>query len=453
MRRAPRALRLLAALLALGTGVGCPPRGPCTEPPPPPLFEGAMFAVGQPLELTIDGVFSSCATAQEDRAQSVTVEVKDPLNRVVPATAELAARGGSAIVRFTPEQTGRYHLVVSFAPVGSVRQSVLHVMEDQRAKAPLAELSTVVECLSVDRTASGTWLCGSQALRGPDAEPQPLGDYFAPTVVAGDVVWVTDSVQVRRHVDEGNGPLRLSASAPFPATGAPANAPPHSRLATPDELLLLDEGHLHRYAYSEAEGLRAMGSVAVADTEYATFEDQVSSLLVRAGSRVLVARLTALPPPEEGLVAEACPFQVNAAGAPEAVPDEPCHRVPGVLAGLEEGVLWTHVTRDAGHSELLRYSAASGRLVLEGVLPVDAPFQSQTLRIRQGPGLPLVFSTHRAENRYAAPQWRADTGTVVPVIQPAPSDRQPPRVGGRYLWLEHWNTLYGVTVYSHPSTP
>ncbi|MFP2960611.1 hypothetical protein ACLEPN_23015 [Myxococcus sp. 1LA] len=451
--QAPQVLRLLTALLALGMGVGCPPRGPCQENPPSPLFDDMMFSVGQPLELTVHGVFSECASSQEDRAQSVIVEVRDPQNREVPATAELGALGGSAIVRFTPEQVGRYHLVVSFAPVGSVRQSAIHVMEDQRGKAPLAEFSTVVECLFVDRTSSGTWLCGSQALREPDAEPQPLGDYFAPTVVAGDVVWVTEAAQVRRYVDEGHGPLTTSASAPFPATGTPPESPPHSRLATPDELLLLDEGHLHRYAYSEAEGLRAMGSVAVADTQYVTFEDQVSSLLVRAGSRVLVARLTALPPPEEGLVVEACPFQVNASGAPEAVPDEPCHTVPGVPTGLEEGVLWTHVTLASGHRELLRYSAASGRLVLDGVLPVEAPFQSQPIRIRQGPSLPLVFSPRGSDTLYAVPQWHADTGTVVPVIQPSPSNREPPRVGGRYMWLEHWNTLYGVTVYSHPSTP
>lgn len=448
--RAPHILRMLTALLALGTGVGCP-MGPCEDHPPSPLFDGAMFGVGQPLELVVDADLNSCAEG-DDRPQSVTVEVRDPQNRLVSATAELRTLGGSALVRFTPEQTGRYHLIVSFTPVGSVRQSPVHVVEDQRDMALLAEFSTVVGCLSVDQTTSGTWLCGSQALREPDAEPQPLGDYFAPTVVAGDVVWVTETAQVRRYVDEGDGPLATSATAPFPATGPAASAPPHARLATPNELLLLDEGRLHRYAYSEQEGLRAMGSVAMPDTEYVTFGDRVGSMLIRAGTRLLVARLTQRPPPA-GLAVEACPFQIDAQGAPEAVPEEPCHHVPGVPIGLEDGVLWMQDVTAIEHRELVRYSADSGRLVAQGSLPIQAPFQTQPLNIRPGFGLPLVASSVSADGPYAMPHWREEPGAIVPLLLPSPQDHQPPRVGGRYVWLERWNSIYGVRVYARPSTP
>ncbi|WP_284662543.1 hypothetical protein [Myxococcus sp. SDU36] len=451
--RAPHALRLLTALLAAGTGVGCPPR-PCEQHPPAPLFDSALVGVGQPLELTVPGVFNECASSQEDRAQSVTAEVRDPQNRAVPATAELGVHGASAIVRFTPEQTGRHHLVVSFAPVGSVRQSSLYVVEDHSAQVPLADLSTVVECLGVDRTASGTWLCGSRALRTPDQEPQPLGDAFAPTVVAGDAVWVTEAAQVRRYVDTGSGPLATSATAPFPATGAPAEASPHARLATANELLLLDDTRLHRYVFSEEEGLRAMGSTPVPPSRLATFSDDMPSLLMRAGERLLVVRIAEAPPPAT-MAIEACPYQLDAEGTPEAVPDEPCHSVPGLPAGHEDGVLWARAASGTERLELLRYSAASGRLRLEGVLEMTASFQVQgARRLRTtGFGVPVIAAATSASGAYAVPRWRAETGTVVLELLPSPPERQPPCVSGRYFYLEHWNILYGVKVYARPSTP
>ncbi|WP_366816714.1 hypothetical protein [Myxococcus xanthus] len=453
MRQAPHVLRLLTALLAVGTGVGCP-MGPCEEHAPSPLFDGAMVGVGQPQALTVHGVFSRCGASQDERAQSVSVEVRDPQNRVLPATAKLAGHGASAVVRFTPEQTGRHHLVVSFSPVGSVRQSSLYVVEDHSAQAPLADLSTVVECPSVDRTSSGTWLCGSQALRTPDQEPQPLGDYFAPAVVAGDVVWVTEAGRVRRYVDMGSGPLATSADAPFPATGAPADAPPHARLATATELLLLDETHLHRYAFSEEEGLRAMGSTPVRPSRLATFSDDLPSLLMRAGERLLVVRIAEAPAPAT-LAIQACPYQLDAAGAPRPVPDEPCHSVPGLPVGHEEGVLWARAASGTQNLELLRYSAASGRLRLDGVLEMTSSFQLQGAeRLRTtGFGLPVVSPAVGVSRPYAVPRWRAETGTVVLELLPSPERRKPPFVGGRYFHLEHWNILYGVKVYARPSTP
>ncbi|CAM4312057.1 MULTISPECIES: hypothetical protein [Myxococcus] len=453
MRQAPQVLRLLTVLLAVGTGVGCP-MGPCEEHGPSPLFNDAMVGVGQPQALTVHGVFSRCDSSQEDRAQSVSVEVRDPQNRVVPATAQLAVHGRSAIVRFTPEQTGRHHLVVAFSPVGSIRQSSLYAVEDHSAQAPLADLSTVLECRGVDRTSSGTWLCGSQALRTPDQEPQPLGDYFAPAVVAGDVVWVTEAARVRRYVDLGNGPLATSADAPFPATGAPADAPPHARLATATELLLLDETHLHRYAFSEEEGLRATGSPPVPPSRLATFSDDIPSLLMRAGERLLVVRIADAPAPAT-MAIEACPYQLDAAGAPQPVPGEPCHSVPGLPVGHEEGVLWVRAASGPQSLALLRYSAASGRLRLDGVMEMTSSFHFQGAeRLRTtGFGVPVVSPATGSSRPYAVPRWSAETGTVVLELLPSPDGRRPPFVGRRYFHLEHWNILYGVKVYARPSTP
>ncbi|NOJ51361.1 hypothetical protein HK404_01965 [Myxococcus xanthus] len=453
VRQAPQVLRLLTVLLAVGTGVGCP-MGPCEEHGPSPLFNDAMVGVGQPQALTVHGVFSRCDSSQEDRAQSVSVEVRDPQNRVVPATAQLAVHGRSAIVRFTPEQTGRHHLVVAFSPVGSIRQSSLYAVEDHSAQAPLADLSTVLECRGVDRTSSGTWLCGSQALRTPDQEPQPLGDYFAPAVVAGDVVWVTEAARVRRYVDLGNGPLATSADAPFPATGAPADAPPHARLATATELLLLDETHLHRYAFSEEEGLRATGSPPVPPSRLATFSDDIPSLLMRAGERLLVVRIADAPAPAT-MAIEACPYQLDAAGAPQPVPGEPCHSVPGLPVGHEEGVLWVRAASGPQSLALLRYSAASGRLRLDGVMEMTSSFHFQGAeRLRTtGFGVPVVSPATGSSRPYAVPRWSAETGTVVLELLPSPDGRRPPFVGRRYFHLEHWNILYGVKVYARPSTP
>ncbi|WP_002637508.1 hypothetical protein [Myxococcus hansupus] len=443
-------LRLLAALLALGTGVGCP-MSPCIPHEPGALFDTTLFGVGQPLELRVHPVTNQCEASREGAPETVTVEVRDPRNRRVPATAELQGKGGPAVVRFTPEMKGRHHLIVSFSPVGSIRQSALHVVEDHSQQAPVVELSTVVECRSVDRTTAGTWLCGSNALREPDQAPQPLGDYFAPTVVAGNVVWVTEPSRVLRYVDEGSGPLPPPVTAPFPVIGTPTAAAPHTRLATEDELLLLDDTHLHRYAYTEEAGLRFTGATLMPYPRLATFGD-MPSLLIRAGERFLVVRI-AEDATTRDFVTEACPYQVGAEGAPEAVSDEPCHQVPGLPVGYEEDVLWARAGSVPEQLTLHRYSAASGRLVLEGVLSMDALFQAQGPNLRPGFGSPLVFVPTSVDARYALPSWDAGARTLELALLPSQNGYQPPRVGGRYFHAERWNSIYGVKVYARPSTP
>ncbi len=443
-------LRLLAALLALGTGVGCP-MDPCRPHEPPALFDDTLFGVGQPLELQVPPVTNRCESSSQGAPEHVTVEVKDPHNRPVAATVALHGNGGAAVVRFTPELKGRHHLIVSFSPVGSVRQSAIHVVEDHGQQAPVAELSTVVECLSVDRTTAGTWLCGSSALREPDQEPQPLGDHFAPTVVAGNVVWVTEASRVLRYVDPGSGPLPPPDTAPFPVVGTPTAAAPHSRLATEDALLLLDDTHLHRYAYTAEAGLRATGSALLPYPRLATFGD-MPSLLLRAGDRLLVVRI-AEEATLRNFVTEACPYQVNAEGAPEAVPEEPCHQVPGLPTGYEEDVLWAHAGSAPEQLTLHRYSAASGRLVLEGVLSMNAPFQAQGPSLRPGFGTPLVFAPRSVDARYTLPSWDAETQTLELTLLPSPNGFKPPRVGARYFHSERWNSIYGVKVYARQSTP
>ena len=176
------------------------------------------------------------------------------------------------------------------------------------------------------------------------------------------------------------------------------------------------------------------------------------SLLMRSGDRLLAVRI-AEDATTRAFVTEACPYQVDAEGMPEAIPDAPCHQVPGLPVGYEEDVLWARAGSVPEQLTLHRYSAASGRLVLEGALSMDAPFQAQGPDLRPGFGSPLVFVPTSVDARYTLPSWDAGTQTLELTLLPSENGYQPPRVGRRYFHAERWNSIYGVKVYARQSTP
>jgi hypothetical protein len=165
-----------------------------------------------------------------------------------------------------------------------------------------------------------------------------------------------------------------------------------SRLATANELWVLDEQRLHRFTFSDTGVLAAAGSTPwTSGSETAFGADGVMGLLVRQGpDRVLVVRM------REGPNSQACPYQLRPDGA-FARTSGPCQSVSGMPVGLEEGVLWTRVGEfgQTNGQTLLRWVLTDGTLAEQGTLVLDAPVPGVGASLRPGFVVPDIrLGTH-----------------------------------------------------------
>ncbi|NMO15589.1 hypothetical protein HPC49_44150 [Pyxidicoccus fallax] len=451
----------MAALLVLGGATACPTPEPCFSGPQgqPPTQE-RVFGMDQEVVLDVRATLTHACdptTVEARRPESVTVEVYDPENQPVPATAELSLAG--ATVRFTPTMRGRHHVLVAFAPVGSLHQLDVLVVEDHREAPRLAFFPSVTTCPYVDRTTQGTWLCGAKALREPREPLQQLATSSHPTVaVAGDVVWVLDGNEVRRYVDRGSGPLAPTGTATLPLNaGTPRTPGPDSRGATPEELLLVRNGSLYRYTFSESGGVASAPTTVLSFIDASSSmmgNDSTSALLLRTGARLLVVGSARDPRTFESRTV-VCPYELDTLGAYAPVLDIPCQAPEGNVVGYEADVLWTTTTEfSAGQSKvtLHRYPAASGRLVAEGTLALNGGITAYPSSLRPGPILPILRSTGSYVPAVMA-RWNATTGLVDLEVAPgAGSTSDVSYFGERFIWVEHQGGTGGVTVYARPST-
>jgi hypothetical protein len=388
--------RLLFALTALLSLSGCPGPAdvPCTTTP---VFDGNSgrpdaFRVGGEAQLQVFAVQTrSCDdTTDAQSPERVTATVYDPGNHILPSDVTLRPDEQVATVRFTPRTTGRHHVLVAFAPVGSIQQLGAYVARSWSGSTSATTLP-LPRCTQLDRTSRGTWLCDGVALREPGGRAVRLGtSTLAPDVaVSGDVVWVVGEGRVRRFVDTGTelelmGSLLLGTAAPVRVV--------QSRLATANELWVLDEHRLHRFTFSDTGVLAAAGATPWTSGSETTFgADGVMGLLVRQGpDRVLVVRM------REGPNSQACPYQLRPDGA-FARTSEPCQSVSGMPVGLEEGVLWTRVGEPGQTSgqTLLRWVLRGGTLVEQGTLALDAPVPGVGASLRPGFVVPDIrLGTH-----------------------------------------------------------
>ncbi|MFP2906854.1 hypothetical protein ACLESD_17770 [Pyxidicoccus sp. 3LFB2] len=390
-----RPLLALSALLALSSCSGDSDT-PCANAPivintmgPPESFQvGVEAALDVPAAQTL-----ACGDIDESQVpESATATVYDPGNHVIPSEVQLNRNGTLASVRFTPRTTGRHHVLVAFAPVGSVRQVGAYVAGDWSG-SPSATTLPLPRCTQLDRTTRGTWLCDGVALREPTGREVRLGTSSLPpdVAVSGNVVWVVGEGRVRRFVDTGTeleltGSLLLGTQAPVRVV--------QSRLASENELWLLDDQRLHRFTFSDTGVLASAGAtVWTSGSEQALGTDGVLGLLVRdalAPDRVLVVRMKERPN------SQACPYQLGPTGA--FVPaSAPCLTLPGMPVGLEEGVVWTRVGEpfQATGQTLRRWVLSGGVLAEQGSLVLDASVEGITTSLRPGFALPDIrLGTH-----------------------------------------------------------
>ncbi|MFP2908749.1 hypothetical protein ACLESD_27610 [Pyxidicoccus sp. 3LFB2] len=461
--KAPRWMCLLTALLALGGGSGCPGEPiPCINGAPAQRQGPSVFGVGTEAVFTVGADLTrACDEPNSVRhPESVTVEVKDPENQPVPATATLTGNGTTATIRFTPTVKGRHHVIVAFAPVGSLHQLSIFAGEDRRQEPALTTLPTGTPCLYLGRTTRGTWVCDAQARRGPDGAPQALGTTpgSGPTAVAGDVVWTVDGERVLRYVDTGTGPLQLTGTAPYPRDSTSAGSfsqGPHARLATPDELVVLGDAFLHRYTFTEAAGVDAAPTTGWVPEEapLAFGGDLARGLLVRAGARLLVVTRTSDPRTFEPRTF-ACPYRPGNSGDYRPVQGEACHTLVGEPVGYEEGVVWTHTFISSGPtpvSLLRRYTATSGRLQEEGAFTLDGQFILNRPSLRPGPALPFLTPLSSSAP-FVGPRWDATRGLLELELLPEHLGASAPQLGEHFLWMTGSFNGTGIRVYPRQST-
>ncbi|WP_426756467.1 hypothetical protein [Myxococcus sp. Y35] len=333
---------------------------------------------------------------------SVASEVFDPHNLVIASEATLSENGQSASVRFTPTTTGRYHVRVAFSPVGSLQQFGAYVTGAWTGGGPTG--LALPRCTQLDRTTHGTWLCDGVAIHGSGGDTTRLGDTLGPldVAVAGNVVWVVGGDRVRRFVDTGSA-LELTGSLLLGQRDTVTVI--QSRLATEDELWVLDSQHLHRFTFTPEGVVTGAAPTPWGFVNQLPFGvDLVLGLLVRAGpDTALVVQMT--PEPNS----RACAFQVGPTGG-FVTSEAPCQSLPGVPAGIEDGAVWTRVDNaflpQPGQT-LYRWAAENGVLTERGTLMVDSPIELVSAPLRPGFALPFL-------------QWRQSRAAAVPVVPQAP---------------------------------
>lgn len=448
MKTAP--LLALSALLAL---CGCAAsEDTCTNTL---LFgDGAVsgppsFRVGVPASLTVSALQTlSCNdTAASQVPDSVTAEVYDPDNQLLPSSVSLSAGGTAAVVRFTPMTSGRHHVLVAFAPVGSVQQLGAYVARDWDG-SPTATTLPFPRCTQLDRTARGTWLCDGVALH-EGGRTQRLGtSTLAPDVaLSGNVVWVVGDGRVRRFVDTGTdleltGSLLLSASAPLSTV--------QSRLASENELWVLDNLRLHRFTFTDTGVLAAAGAVLWPSGSEVSFgTDSAAGLLVRAAAdRVLVVRMKQYPN------SQACPYRLGTDGAFEAA-KEPCQELPGQPVGYEEGVVWTRVGEpfQSTGQTLRRWVLSDGALVEQGTLVLDSQVEGVTSALRAGFVVPDIRLGTLSTSLAVLPVVTPDQGPLGLELLPGNTSlaSELRTASPRFYWEGDSRNNLSTLVYERPS--
>ncbi|MFY1824851.1 hypothetical protein ACN47A_02980 [Myxococcus fulvus] len=381
----------LAAVLA-SVGCSADDQAPlCTVTPATGLFtrDPVVVPLGTAATLRMDvaTLMLACDNGRPAQApDTATAEVLDPENHRVPSEVSLGAMGAEATVSFTPTTVGRHHVLLSFAPVGGVRQLGVHVA-GAWSGSPTPVTLPLPKCGQLDRTARGLWLCDGVAVRGAEDRPLRLGTATTPAdvSVAGNVVWVVGDGRVRRHVDTGTE-LELTDSL---LTDALSTRPLQARLASENELVVLDSEQLHRFVLTDAGVLTAPPSTPwwVTGTPGRFGRERSTGLLVRASAeRVLVVsmRLGAQD-------SQACPFELSAQGSLLPVTDEPCAPLRGRPVGLEDGILWTLVG-SAQPQILYRWAREGDRLEQDGALGLELSLGVGDAFLHLGPTVPILYS-------------------------------------------------------------
>jgi hypothetical protein len=444
-----RTARALLAALALAGLAACsdPGTGGCSggASTPQAAPRQHLGLVGQQVRLLlIPFVPFGCDGEPTHLPDGLSVEVYAPDNRLVPHTARLDEPRMSAVVTFTPEGPGRYHVLAAFEPVGGLSQVGVLVAEDRTAESTPLPLPR--ECAVLERTARGTWVCDAQVVRDGVVTQElalttPGAGVPLRVAVAGDVVWTADQGTLRRYVDTDEGlVLTASLSGGFSA--------PDFLLASEDELLML-HATFERYMYAEGT-LSRTGSSTWADPlagNVAMYEPD--GVLVRAGDVVAVAARR-MDPQTGVLGTQACMYQLS--GGSYVRTQEACQQLPGTPVGFEDGVLWTQeapqLSGPLGFT-VRRHALVQGRFEEQGALLLGGGLQPFGLPLLRSSAVPVFAEVAVTGMTAVVVAWRPARQELV--LEVLGRELTTPRASSSLYW---GRTLDGtVTVRVRPLPP
>lgn len=306
--------------------ISCGPPPPCTGggaapvplPSPGPGQSERFWVAGQTVQADLMLGASSSSGCTPVQAESLRVEVSDPLNQEVEATSVLISKNpATAQVSFVAPSAGRYHVYVIFEPnLGSAQTDAL-VVRDAR-KSGVATLNR--DCVGVQRLGNGSRLCRTPDAKNVLVRPDGTSVELAANsrfVVAGNVAWEYSDSVVRRLTDTGSGLLTVTATLQNAAF-----ASEQQLWASDAELLVLTSSNLERFVFDGA---------AINKTSAPTESGPIA--LVRAGDAVFVA--TAERNPTEPKVQK---YVLGAAGI--SLEGTPATLTAPVM-GVDPGGFWT----------------------------------------------------------------------------------------------------------------
>lgn len=445
MMKAWRILCLLGALVGLA---GCPDTPCLVDVAPGSAASGiTMVVAGEPTSLRFSPVIPvDCDTSDRQALPaSLSVEVYGPDNLPVASEASFTGNSrSSATVKFTPTQAGRYHVFAAFDPVGGIHQFDLYAASNRVNDAPAFVLPKL--CNALERTERGGWMCDLDFIRDNAVEQHFSSGRMA---VAGNEVWVADSLQVMRYVDTGTK-LTLTASLPSNLGNA------EFLLATETELLSLRGLTIERLVYNGTEALSLPGRVQLPSTSGQVGTTGLSALLIRTGDRLGVvtnAPSGGVVQPLNSFTNQVCTYRIEAARIVRTT--EPCQTFSGNVVGYEPGGLWVGTPDFADQLVDLRWMEwTEAGLTLQASLPLGFNFRlsSQPLSPRNQ-AVPVLTTSNTATAR-----TRSVVAVYVPerrsiLLQLLDNELVSPFASKELMWTNPNATSLSGRVRIRPSAP
>lgn len=414
------------------------------------VFPGAqpgVIVVGEPVRLEVaPSLVSACGQRFDTNPESLTVEVYGPDNQLVTSQATLGnPTSALAIVKFTPDKPGRYHIFAAFDPVGGIQQMDLYAARNRSAEAPLFSMPS--PCNSLERTQRGGWLCDLQFLRDGKLVKGFTGGRMA---VAGDVVWVVSGAQVQRYVDTGTE-LLLTASLTSSVSLA------EFLLATENELLVLRASTLERIVYDGAQTLSLLSWRPMPLTSGEIGTTGLKGLLVRSGDRLGV--VTNAPNSGTGqlnsFTTQICSYRLE--GDLIMGTTDPCQTFTGNVVGYEPGVLWVGTPLSFGEqfSDLRRLEWTATGIAEQASLPLGQNFhlssQPFTQRNWVVPVVMSPISTVGIASRVTVAVYSPERRSIL--LEMLDTELTNPSASGSLLWTGPASTPLKPRVRVRPTTP
>lgn len=305
------------------------------------------------------------AGCEDLKIEAVDVEVMDPQNRAVPATANANPvlqqyYGGQIQVtaEFDTGEPGWYHVLLRLEPSISVIQFPVLVTRDQ---SDAGVISVSGSCARPMVTRNGTAIC--------DGTPKNTAPEFTATelAVTGNVVWTWNRNELARWEDVGNHQFVKSPDAGYLKSSTV------KLVGGVDggELFAVTSSNVERYAVRNGE-LVQLASVPIGQSVAMDFG-------IASANTVYLVAMPDLPTADS--VNQVCPYSLEGDVLTAGLQ---CQEFTGIPVGVGDGALWI---RDP--TSVRAYTPADGRLLTASSSQLPDRVKDSVVS-NPGPSAPLV---------------------------------------------------------------